>query len=253
MNGGIGEGGVLALITARGGSKGLPGKNIAPLAGKPLIAHTILAARGCPAVERVVVTTDDSAIRRAALEWGAEVIDRPAALATDTASSADAVRHALEELAAQGYEPDLFALLQPTSPLRTAGHLADCIDRFRASGAACAVSVTEVEHHPYKAFVETAGGLKPLFGRDYLSMPRQMLPVVLRQNGAIYLMPRRTFLAVDGFYVEPAMAYRMPAADSIDIDTAADLMQCEYRLTHGIAADPLGPRGTSLGDHSHEP
>jgi len=231
---------VLAVITARGGSKGLPGKNIAPLGGKPLIAHTILAALGCPAIERVVVSTDDRNIRRIALDWGAEVIDRPAALATDAASSVDVVRHVLAMLADDGYEPALFALLQPTSPLRRADHLTDCVERFRRSGAACAISVTEMEHPPHKAFVESDGCLVPLFGREFLAAPRQALPTTLRQNGAIYLMAPAVFLAAGAFHADPAMAYRMSAEDSVDIDNIDDLAACERRLA-AIQAVGVGP------------
>lgn len=221
----------IAIITARGGSKGLPHKNIALLGGKPLIAHSILAGRDCPAVARVVVTTDDPAIARVSREWGAEVIDRPAALATDTASSADAVRHAVESLRAGGETAGNLVLLQPTSPLRTAAALSDCLDRWFASGLVCAISVTEAEHSPYKAFTLTDGTLVPLFGAEYLSAPRQSLPPVYRQNGAIYAIKIDRFLETGAFYLAPALPYPMPTAVSVDIDTAADLALAEFLLS----------------------
>lgn len=221
----------VAIITARGGSKGLPGKNWIDLGGKPLIAHSIQAALDSPVVDRVIVTTEDPRIRAVALAWGAEVVDRPAELATDTALSSDVVRHALEALRAEGEAAELLMLLQPTSPLRDAAHITDCFERFRSSGMACAISVTEEPHSPYKDFLlGSDGALTPLFGNDRLSAPRQSLPPVYRQNGAIYLLPVATFLDTGQFYVAPAFPYIMPADASIDIDTATDLMLAELIL-----------------------
>lgn len=221
----------VAIITARGGSKGLPGKNLRTLAGRPLIAHTIAAATGCPLVAATCVTTDDALIAQVAREAGVAVIDRPAALATDTATSGDAVRHALETLAVQGQRFDAFCLLQPTSPLRTAAHLGDCIAAFQAGAFASAISVCEAEHHPWKMLRLEDGLLHPFAGQAHLSAPRQSLPRVMRQNGAIYLMRCRDFLDNDGsFFREPAMAFPMSHEDSIDIDVEFDLLLAESVL-----------------------
>lgn len=214
---------VIAIIPARGGSKGLPRKNVLPLAGKPLIAHSILAARECSRISRCIVSTEDPEIRQVSLKYGAEVIDRPAELATDMALSADVVRHVLETLAGAGHQPDYFVLLQPTSPLRNGTHIEECLKRYLDSSVACTVSVTEAEHHPYKDFTLEQGHLHPLFGAEYLSQPRQRLPAVYRQNGAIYAMRCRTFLEHHSFFVEPALPYIMANKDSIDIDSGFDL------------------------------
>ncbi len=222
---------IVAIITARGGSKGLPGKNIKDLAGKPLIAYSIEAGLNCPLIDATIVTTDDEEIAAVSKDCGAEIIERPAELATDTASSYDAAAHALETLADQGREFETFALLQPTSPLRTARHLEECLSTFLASDAKSAISVCETAHHPYKDFTVEDGALKPLFSEDQLDKPRQSLPPVYRQNGAIYVMGRDDFLnETDNFYLAPVMPYIMSQEDSIDIDTELDMKIAESIL-----------------------
>lgn len=219
-----------AIITARGGSKGLPRKHERLLNGKPLLAYTIEAAKGCPRVKRCLVTTDDPALKALSLSLGAEVIDRPAELATDTALSRDVVQHALRALEAQGDLPDFFALLQPTSPLRTAAHLTDCLDRFAASGAASAISVSAAEPHPYKTLRLEDGGLKPMFDEASLHMPRQKLPKVFQETGAIYVVGSRDFLRDGRFLAPPVMPYEMPRRDSVDIDDEFDLLVAEQAM-----------------------
>jgi len=213
---------VCAIIPARGGSKGLPRKNLAPLAGLPLIAHTVRAARDCPHIGACVVSTDDCEIAAAASQYGAEVIERPSELAGDLVASSAVVRHALEHLVSE-----YFVLLQPTSPLRTSRHLTSCIEQFFDSDARSAVSVTEARESPYKMLVERDGGLVPLFGADTLHAPRQTLPRVYAQNGAIYLAAAADFLATGRFLVDPVMPFVMDAESSIDIDTRADLLVAE--------------------------
>lgn len=220
---------LVAVVTARAGSKGLPGKNVALLGGEPLIAHSIRAGLDCPFVDRVVVTTDDPAAAAIARSMGAAVVDRPAALAGDAARSEDAVRHALDAMAAEGEVFDRLALLQPTSPLRTARHLAECVALFDQSQAACAVSVVEAAHPPQKSFVLDDGGhLSPLFGVEVLSRPRQLLPKAYYPNGAVYLMGCDDFRRLDCFFAPPALPYVMSAADSIDVDTADDLERARF-------------------------
>lgn len=223
--------GVLAIVPARKGSKGLADKNVRPLAGKPLVAHTIAAARSCAAVGRVVVTSDDERIAPIAAGLGAEFVRRPARLATATASSEDAVRHVLETIAPKPAGDGVLALLQPTSPLRTAEHLADCIASFLAApGCRSAISVAEEPHSPYKAFKLEDGMLAPLFDAEMLSKPRQSLPAVYRQNGAIYLIRCGDFLDAGTFYLPPALPFVMSAEASIDIDTEADFRLAESLL-----------------------
>jgi len=222
----------VAILTARGGSKGLPRKNVLPLAGKPLIAHTVEAALGCPLIAGVWVSTDDAEIAAAARLAGAGVIDRPAELALDTSTSSDAVAHAIGALRQEGHDFSHFALLQPTSPLRTAAHLTECLEQFAAGDFASAISVCESEHHPQKMLkLADDGRLVPFSEAADLQRRRQDLPAVYRQNGAIYVMAVEDFLTrAEGFYLEPAMAYVMSHRDSIDIDTATDLLVAEALL-----------------------
>lgn len=225
-----------AIITARGGSKGLPRKHERLLAGKPLLAHTILAALRCPRVSRTFVTTEDAALKRLALDWGAEVIDRPAALAQDDSLSRDVVRHALETLEARGELPEAFVLLQPTSPLRTAAHVAACVELLGSSGAASVLTVCESEHSPYKDFRLEDGRLVPLFDAARLDAPRQSLPKTYRQNGAAYALRSRAFLETGRFFLEPSAACVMRADESIDIDVELDLLLAEQILSRRPAA-----------------
>lgn len=218
---------VLALIPARGGSKGIPGKNITPLAGKPLIAWTIEAARASAHVDEVVLTTDDDGIAKVGLRFGASVpFMRPQALATDEASTMDVVFDALDRL--PGF--DVVVLLQPTSPLRTSADIDACL-ALLDDVPAC-VSVRPAIDHPYLTFglheqkVLTAYAAPPA-GQ---SLRRQDLPGAWCLNGAVYaadipwLRAHRSFIS--GFTV----AYPMPAERSIDIDTPTDLRTAEDLL-----------------------
>lgn len=231
-------GGVLAVVPARKGSEGLAGKNVRDLAGRPLVAHTIQAALDCPHVERVIVTSDDERIEAITAGLGAEFIHRPAALATAAAQSEDVVRHVLDTLDPEAPGESVLALLQPTSPLRTAEHLTASIEAFRDSpGLRSVISVTEEPHSPYKAFRLEAGLLVPLFDRDRLSAPRQSLPEVYRQNGAIYLFRSGDFLEAGSFYLPPAHPFEMTPEESVDIDTEADFRLAEHYLSRSRGSD----------------
>lgn len=225
---------IAAIITARGGSKGVPRKNVRLALGLPLIAYSIQAAIDCRAINECYVTTDDDEIRDVSVTFGAQVIDRPAELASDTSLSRDVVAHALQYLKEIGRFPEYFVLLQPTSPLRTGGHLEECIRKFLDSGMACAVSITEAEHHPWKTLLADSDGLKPL--RDFMSLesPRQLLPKAYRINGAIYCMASELFLQKKTFCLEPAFYYYMTQRESLDIDSENDLEVLEMELKRNI-------------------
>ncbi|MED1745802.1 acylneuraminate cytidylyltransferase family protein [Brevibacillus borstelensis] len=222
---------IMAIIPARGGSKGVYRKNIRHIAGKPLISYTIDAALACPLIDQCIVSTEDEEIKRISLEAGVKVINRPLELATDTALSEDVVRHVLENCMAKGDLPKYFVLLQPTSPMRNEKHITDCIDFSMKVHSRCTVSVTEVEHHPYKTFYEENGILIPLKNRQSLSKPRQQLPSVVRQNGAIYFMETVAFLEQNSFFVDPVLPYYMDENSSIDIDSERDFLFCEMLMS----------------------
>lgn len=227
---------VVAIVTARGGSKRFPGKNLALLNGKPLIRYSIDAAVDCPLVTETWVTTDCDRIGKVSRESGAGVIQRPAELAGDVSTSYDTVVHALNYLRNMGKTFDYFALLQPTSPMRNATHLTEAIETLFTNRAANSlVSVCEHEHSPYKSFVSSGGYIEPLFSREKLNLPSQQLPKVLRQNGAIYVIPTEAFLSgPECFFVEPALAYEMPVSKSIDIDTPDDLLVVEALMAKSL-------------------
>ncbi len=228
---------VLALIPARGGSKGLPGKNIRPAGGKPLIAWTIEAARGARLVDRVVLSSDDAAIIAVAREWGCEApFVRDARLAADDTPTIDVVLDALGRV--PGYP--WVVLLQPTSPLRLAADIDGAIGRCAALGAPSCVSVCAVRESPYWMYrLGQDGRLAPLLP-GAAPTRRQDLPPVYAPNGAVYVA-RADWLARERkFITTDTVAWEMPPERSLDIDTESDLFQLQALL--GDKNDvPLSP------------
>lgn len=217
----IGNRRVLALIPARGGSKGLPGKNIIRVGGRSLICWTIAAAKSARCVDRVVLSSDDEAIAACARNAGCDVpFRRPATLATDTAAMIDVVLHALDEV--PGF--DIVVLLQPTSPLRQAGDIdAACIALESGTAPAC-VSVSPVEQSPYwMCRLAPNGRMVPLFDHESIATRRQDLPAVYALNGAVYAAETAWLRRTRTFVTSETVAHVMPTERSIDIDTAADL------------------------------
>lgn len=211
---------MLALITARGGSKGLPRKNVLLAGGRPLIAWTIGAAVESEAVDHVVLSSDDDEIIEAARAWGCAVpFRRPAELASDTATSMDVVLHALDQV--PGYE--YVVLLQPTSPLRTAADIDAAFALLQSRSAPSCVSVCEAEQSPYWMFrLGAEEALAPLLPGEAGASRRQDLPPVYVLNGAIYIAQVDWLRRTRSFLGEGCIAYRMPLERSIDIDDAAD-------------------------------
>ncbi len=225
---------IVAIITARGGSKGLPGKNIKLLAGKPLIAHTINAAIDSDMFDKVIVTTDDYEIKQISLQYGAEVIDRPKELATDGATSSDVVAHVLEKLMETDCDASTFVLLQPTSPLRNKVHIKEALNQYHQLAGRSLISVCLASNHPYKSLLsidDKNDALIPTIDWLSLSAPRQQLPEAYHINGAIYIGEAKLFLAQRTFFVKPLLTYLMDQNDSVDIDTEQDFLFTEYLLT----------------------
>ena len=223
---------ICAVVPARGGSKGVKNKNIRDLNGRPLVAYSIEAALSCKEVDLCVLSTDSPEAAEIGRQLGVEVIPRPVELAQDASRSEDVVRHVLAALAERDCCPDHVVLLQPTSPLRTSAHITAAIKMYLAAHAASCVSVTEAEHHPYKCFISDGANVKPLQGTEFLSMPRQSLPKVLRQNGAIYIIDVAKFRVADSFYIEPAVFLEMANEDSVDIDSELDFTIAASRMTN---------------------
>lgn len=220
--------GVLAIIPARGGSKGLPRKNVLPLGGLPLIAWTVRAALCAPGVARTVVSTDDEEIADAARQAGAEVpFRRPAELASDTATAADVVAHVLESLGWQGP----VVLLQPTSPFRTAGDIEAAHALWQASNAPSCVSVRAAAESPWLMFgMQNDGHLQRLLPEPAGGLRRQDLPRAFTLNGALYFLRAARFLDDRQFLHPQSVGYEMAPDRSVDIDTAADMAEAEALL-----------------------
>jgi CMP-N-acetylneuraminic acid synthetase len=234
---------ILALITARGGSKGLPRKNVLPLAGKPLIAWTIEAALASSGLNRVVVSTDDEEIADCARRWGADVpFMRPAELAGDGTPHIDVVEHAVHWLEInEGTQPDYVLLLQPTSPLRTAEDIEASIKLAGETGAPAVVSVCEAANHPYlvKRILED-GTLAAFVPTEIAYLRRQTLPPAYVLNGAVYLNRREVLLREHTFTPPGTLPYIMPPERSLDVDTRWD-----FYLVNLILSDRDSHRDSS--------
>ncbi len=222
---------VLALLTARGGSKGVPRKNVRMVAGKPLIAWSIEVARQSRYADRVVLSSDDPEIIAVAKEWGCEVpFVRPAELARDDTPGIDVVLHALDVLP----EYDVVVLLQPTSPLRIASDIDGCLEQMVATLADAVVSVCEPDKSPYWMFhVAGDGRLRPVIERPLARLAterRQDLPPIHVLNGAVYVARVPWVRQHRSFLDDGTVGYIMPKSRSTDIDTEADLMLADILL-----------------------
>jgi CMP-N-acetylneuraminic acid synthetase len=219
--------GVVGLITARGGSKGIPRKNIAVCAGKPLIAWTCEAARAARTLTRVIVSTDDDEIAAVARGLGIEVpFLRPAVLAADATPALPVVQHALDWLESAGVQLEALVLLQPTSPLRRAEHVDEAVELFRRSRADTVVSVVEVPHryHPASVLRERDGVLVPYHEGTETVTRRQGLEPLLARNGPAVLVMSPATLRSGCLYGARTVGYRMRPADSLDVDDGDDLI-----------------------------
>ena len=217
---------VIALVTARGGSESIPGKNIAPLAGRPLIAWTIGAALKSDAVRRVIVSTDDADIASVSKEFGAEVpFLRPKELSGDDSPHVPVVVHAINWLYTnENEQPEYILLLQPTSPFRSHEDINCAIRLAYKRKADCVVSVSEALSHPYLTKRIAPEGKLVVFGtRPEGYLRRQDLPKAYVPNGAIYLIRPNVLMEKMTFYTEETYAYTMPMERAIDIDTPWEL------------------------------
>ncbi|MFC4768237.1 cytidylyltransferase domain-containing protein [Effusibacillus consociatus] len=213
---------VLAIIPARGGSKGVPRKNIREVAGKPLIAWTIEEAKKSKYIDRLILSTEDAEIMTVAESWGCEVpFQRPLELAQDDTPGIDTVLHAVDILSPKY---DYVVLLQPTSPLRTAEDIDGCIEQCVNQGAPACVSVTEPEKSPYWMYtLDEGNALKPLVQTERLILRRQDLPKVYSLNGAVYVAECQWLREKKGFVNIGTVAFPMPHSRSVDVDTEFDL------------------------------
>ena len=220
---------MLAIIPARGGSKGLPGKNIKMLAGKPLIAYTIEAALKAKHLTEVIVSTEDEQIAKIAKEYGASVpFMRPVELASDTSLSIDTYLYTLDK-----YDKDFgkqysdFAVLQPTSPLRTGMDIDNAIEMFTKKNADSVISYCE-EHHSvfWHKYLDEEGKLSTIFTDEKIAN-RQDLKRTYYPNGSIYIF-KTELIRRRAYYTDKTFAYLMDRKRSIDIDTQEDFEYAEF-------------------------
>jgi N-acylneuraminate cytidylyltransferase len=220
---------VLAVIPARGGSKGVSRKNIREVAGKPLIAWTIQESKKSLFIDRLVLSSDDPEIIEVARGWGCEVpFVRPSGMARDDTPGIEPFLHAIQNL--PGYE--FGVLLQPTSPLRKAEDIDGCLRHCAESGASACVSVTKPEKSPFWMYtLDVSGRMKPLMAAASPADRRQDLPEVYVLNGAVYVAKCEWALRSRTFVGPETVAYPMPHERSIDIDSETDLRWCEFVLS----------------------
>ncbi len=222
----------LGVIPARGGSKGVRGKNLRPLAGRPLIAFTADAARESHRLSRLIVSTDDPAIRDVARGLRLEVpFMRPKELAQDDTLMLPVLQHAVRTMAGQGFTADAVVLLQPTSPLRRGEHIDRAIDLLQSTGAESVVTVIEVPHQFNPASVMRLDGerLKPFIDGP-LILRRQDKPPAFARNGPAVLVVRREVLERGSLYGDDCRPLVMSADESVDVDSAADFDELERLL-----------------------
>jgi N-acylneuraminate cytidylyltransferase len=234
---------ILALIPARGGSKGLPRKNVLPLAGKPLVAHTIATALDSSTITRTIVSTDDDEIAEAARSHGAEVpFRRPAELAADESLDLEVFRHALEWLAREeGYEPELVVHLRPTNPIRRTERVDEAVRAMLADPRADSLrSVSVPAQTPYKMWRREGAYLAPLVEvagvRDAHSRPRQSLPEVWWQNGYVDVIRPRTVLELASMSGERVLPFVVQDR-FVEIDYADAFAAAEELLRRREAGD----------------
>lgn len=218
---------VLGIIPARGGSKGIPHKNMIDLCGKPLIKYTFEAAKKAEMLTRVVVSTEDETIQQYSQKEGIEVIHRPLELAGDSVETADVLRHVLKYLEySENYIPQYTMILQPTSPLRTAEDIDHCIEMIKAEQADSVVSVVQAPHNclPEKLMEMKAERLYFLEpdGEKYTIRQKQR-NLYARNGAAIYLFKTEMFLQLNSYYGNDCIPYIMNQNESMDIDTFDDL------------------------------
>jgi CMP-N-acetylneuraminic acid synthetase len=228
----------LGVIPARGGSKGIPRKNLRLLGGRPLLAHTIAAAKGSARLTHFVVSTEDAEISRVAVGLGASVVGRPGELARDDTPSLPVVRHAAEVVERELGHFDCVFTLQATSPFRSARDIDDAIALLRESGAESVIGVVRVfDNHPARIKRIRDGRLVPFDTPEPEGIRRQDLPPAYLRNGAVYVT-RRDVLARGSLLGTDQCPFLMPPERSINIDEPLDLALAEAALAGGFVQAP---------------
>jgi CMP-N-acetylneuraminic acid synthetase len=240
---------VLGVITARGGSKGIPKKNIALLMGRPLLAYTADAALAARSLSRVVLSTDDPEIAEEGRRCGIEVpFLRPAELAGDATPSIPVMQDVVRRLESEGCRYDATFLLQPTNPLRTSGDIDGAVELLERTGADSVISFVDAgERHParMKAIDETGRVIDPPFGEAFEGMPRQLLPKLYLRDGSVYLTRRDVLMEGNSLKGRDCRAWIMPEERAWNIDSPFDLFIVEQMLRYQHARNEDSDRGVA--------
>ena len=224
---------ILALVPARGGSRGIPGKNIRELSGKPLLAYTAEAARQSNLFDRTVLSTDSEKIAAVGRRFELDSpFLRPAELAADDTPMLPVVEHALEQLADDGFEADIIVLLQPTAPLRRPHHIQDAIQILRNTGCDSVVSVVEVPRHYSPDFVLRLENdrLRPFLPQGERVHRRQDARQSYSRDGTVYAFWRSTLTKYGSIYGEDCRPFVIPRRESINLDNEDDWLAAERWL-----------------------
>jgi len=225
---------IIAVIPARGGSKGVPAKNIRDVAGKPLLAWTIEQAKHSQVIDRTILSSDDQEIISVAQQWGCETpFVRPAELAQDTSSHIEPILHALNVMPKQY---DYVVMLQVTSPLRLSKDIDSCVELCIRQRAPACVSVTIPDKSPYWMYtINEQGCINNLIGNGSVPLPmvRQQLPEVYVLNGAVYVAYVKWLLGTTSFLTPQTIPYIMPKERSLDIDNEMDINFASFLLKDG--------------------
>ena len=227
---------ILGLIPARGGSKGIPGKNIKKLHGSPLLQYTFEAAKASRLLSRVILSSDDSEIKKVAEELGLEVpFTRPKEFSQDDSGSLKVVKHALEFFAAKNENFDAVCLLQPTTPFRRHGLIDEAIEEFVSGKFDSVLSVREVplEYNPHWTFEEKKGRLKIATGEDKILSRRQDLPKAYHRDGAIYLTRTEVIIKQNSLYGKKIGFIDTTGDPYVNIDTLEDWEEAERLVESG--------------------
>ena len=235
---------ILGLIPARGGSKGIPGKNVIPLQGRPLIDYTIKCAIRSSSLDRVIVSTDDEKIASVSSECGAEVpFLRPEEISADTSGALEVIQHAVQTLVdLEQWRADYIVYLQPTSPFRTEASINKAIEKLLSSEADSLVGVIPVPHQysPISQMIIEDQFLKPLHKNVPQIYRRQDKPVTYVRNGPVILVTRYdTIMTKNSLYGDIVLPFEMSLSESLDIDSPEDLLLAEWQLArraNGLSA-----------------
>lgn len=227
---------IISIIPARGGSKGIPRKNIKELNGKPLIAYSIEHSLKVDSIDRTIVSTDDEEIGEISREIGAEVIERPDELAEDDSLVIDAVRYTVEKLESEGDKIDIIVLFEPTSPIRDIEVTKRCIDILKEDLAESVATFSETELPPNRMWRIEDDEVKPFIEGANPWLPRQSQPIAYRLNGQVYALTRDILFENDdsiSLLVGKKYPVITPKKTAVDIDTEIDFKLIELLMEEG--------------------